>query len=227
MGSGALPSTALFAKRPAPGRVKTRLTPALTAAEAAAVATAMLDDLVARFGADPARPLDLVVSPAREASWFRRRYPGCRVAAQAGEGLGARLAHWFDGALARHPAAVVLGADCPALPRALLARAHDRLAAGADAVFAPDPGGGYALVGLARPAPEVFDVPMSRPDNLERTLATARDLGLSVELLEPCRDVDRIDDLRRLVTENAARSANDPDRPAATLALARRLLEHR
>lgn len=225
MGIDALPSTALFAKQPAPGAVKTRLTPPLTPEEAAAVAGAMLDDLAARFGAVPGRPLDLVVAPAGAEGWFRRRYPACRVTAQVGAGLGERLAAWFQGTLQRHPHAVVFGGDCPALPRSLVERAHARLARGADAVFAPDPGGGYALVGLSRPAPEVFGVTMSRPDNLERTLAVARGRGLSVELLEPCLDVDRVEDLHRLVSDHAAGSSADPDHPTTTVALARRILD--
>ncbi|MER6816714.1 glycosyltransferase, partial [Spirillospora sp. NPDC000708] len=45
----------VIAKEPVPGRVKTRLTPAYTPAEAAALATAALRDTLAAVAAAPAR----------------------------------------------------------------------------------------------------------------------------------------------------------------------------
>ena len=58
-----------------------------------------------------------------------------QVVAQEGEGLGERLAHWFERAHAEASTVVVLGSDCPLLPARVVSAAHARLAAGADAVL--------------------------------------------------------------------------------------------
>jgi uncharacterized protein len=193
---------AVFAKRPVPGEVKTRLVPPLTPGAAAEFAQAMLDDRM-----DCLRGARLVIAPSPaggEVAWARGRYPGCEVSAQRGADLGARLAGWFE----RVGTGLVVGADSPTLGGELVGLARTRLRAGADAVFAPDQGGGYALVGLTRSAPELFtEVPMSTEDNLDRTLDRARELGLTVELLPAQLDIDTEPDLAALLRELRTREA--------------------
>lgn len=223
MDSSAL--TTVFSKQPVPGLAKTRLVPPLDPREAARLARAMLDDTVARHLGEPgSQRVALTVDPSESVEWFRARYPGVEsVEAQRGAALGERLADWFERALVRAPSVVVVGADCPLLPRRLVATAHARLAEGADAVFAPDAGGGYVLVGLAAPAPELFlDVPMSTSDNLSATLDRAARAGLSVELLPEQLDVDDETDLVALARElNTLRELGrvDDDFPQATYAV--------
>lgn len=218
------PLTTIFAKRPTPGAVKTRLVPPLDGAGAAALASAMLEDALAAHRAEPSYATSLAVAPRGALAWFRERYPDLEVAPQEGTGLGKRLAAWFERSLAVHLSVVVVGADCPLLTPATVRAAHERLAAGPrgpDVVLAPDTGGGYALVGLARPAPELFDVPMSRPDNLERTLDRAAGLGLAVELFPEQRDVDQAADLTALARELRTRiqaGRVDPPFPRRTSA---------
>ena len=65
----------------------------------------------------------------------------------------------------------------------------------------PDRDGGYNLVGLGRPVPEIFDHPMSTANVLEDTLARARALGLAVKVAEPGFDLDTPADLRWLARE--------------------------
>jgi len=97
---------------------------------------------------------------------------------------------------------VLRGSDSPALaPEALVAaaRALDEV----DLVASPDPDGGYSLVGLRRPAPGLFDHPMSHERVLEQTLAAASVRGLRARLLEPGFDVDMAADLARLAAVRA------------------------
>jgi glycosyltransferase A (GT-A) superfamily protein (DUF2064 family) len=51
--------------------------------------------------------------------------------------------------------------------------------------------------------PELFadDIPWSTPEVAAHTMARARDLGLSVDLVAPILDVDTADDLARLRRE--------------------------
>jgi len=119
---------------------------------------------------------------------------------------------------------VAVGADAPAVPARRLAQAHAALGGGADVVLGPDGGGGYYLVGLRAPAPELFlEVPMSTPTMGEETVALARKLGLRVARLAAGDDVDVAADLERLAAALRARPPGDPDLPRATLALLRRL----
>ena len=194
------PCTTIFVKRPLPGQVKTRLTPPLDGDQASRLALAMLDDTVQRELADRTSDLALAVTPAEDLSWFEERYPRVPfVRVQEGQGLGERLAAWFEELLGQASSVVVVGADCPHLDEGLVAAAHERLSRRVQVVFAPDAGGGYALVGLSRPVPELFlDVPMSGPDNLALTLDSATRLGLAVELLPEQRDVDTEEDLMAL-----------------------------
>lgn len=210
-----------MAKRPVPGAVKTRLCPPLTPEQAADLALAMLDDTVLKCLACAAFETALCVAPAEEVVWFRERYPRVRtVEAQRGAGLGERLADHFERASRELPGWTLacVGADQPHVPAERIAEAHAALESGADVVLGPDLGGGYYLVGLARPIPELLTrVPMSTPDMCERTMALARSLGLSVRLLEPDYDVDEPGDLARL--------AEDPRAPRSSR-LARSLLAH-
>src|SRR4051794_33440895 len=94
----------VIAKEPVPGRVKTRLTPPYTAAEAAYLAEAALADTLAAVVAAPAgrRILALAGRPGR---WLPS---GVRVVPQRGSGLDERLANAF--ADAGGPA-VLIGMD--------------------------------------------------------------------------------------------------------------------
>jgi len=177
------PALAVIAKAPVPGRVKTRLCPPYTRAEAAALAEAALRDTLAAVRAvrGVRRVVVLDGAPGR---WLG---PGIAVIPQRGGDLGERLAAAF--ADLGGPALVV-GMDTPQLEPGHLRRALAALARH-DAVLGPALDGGYWGIGLVAPEPAVFaGVPMSRPDTCARQRARLRELGLSWEEREPLRDVD-------------------------------------
>jgi rSAM/selenodomain-associated transferase 1 len=178
------PAVAVIAKAPVPGRVKTRLCPPFTPAEAAALAEAALRDTLAAVRAVRGVRRAIVLDGAPGA-WLG---PGIDVVPQrAGGGLRERLAGAF--ADLGGPALVV-GMDTPQLEPGHLRRALAALARH-DAVIGPALDGGYWAIGLAAPDPRVFaGVPMSRPDTCARQRARLRALGLSWEEREPLRDVD-------------------------------------
>ncbi|MFT7676452.1 MAG: rSAM/selenodomain-associated transferase 1 [Planctomycetota bacterium] len=218
--------SAVFAKEPLPGQVKTRLEPVLGAVGAAELQTSMIEDLLDLHQAAGA-PLGLAVHPVEAVERMRAAFPmAAEVVAQQGADLGERLAHWFESGPTGHTQ-VVLGADCPFVEASLVARAHELLEQGADAVFAPDGGGGYCLVGMRVPAPGLFEgVPMSTENNLVSTLDEAQRLGLAVQLLPVRGDVDTPVDLPRLQRDlNTAADRKDAHYPARTAATLARLLE--
>jgi len=194
--------TTIFTKLPRAGEVKTRLCPPLEPLEAAELAEALLADCITRCLGSSAFRTQLAIHPPGAQSWFRARFPElAEIVAQEGAELGARLAAHFETSFAREPlrSLVVLGSDAPEVPLERVLEAHARLADGADLVLGPDTGGGYYLVGLARPCGALFtEVAMSTPGMYARTRELAHERRLVVAELEFGHDVDTPADLERL-----------------------------
>ncbi|WP_432119396.1 TIGR04282 family arsenosugar biosynthesis glycosyltransferase [Streptomyces sp. bgisy032] len=186
----------VIAKEPRPGRVKTRLTPPFTPAQAAGLAEAALADTLRAVAATPAARRVLVLDGA-PGPWLP---PGFDVVPQCAGGLDERLADAF--ARCAGPALLV-GMDTPQVTPGLLGVDLD----GCDAWFGPAEDGGFWALGLARPDPALLrGVPMSTP----RTGAVQRErlvaAGLRVRDLPRLRDVDTAADARA-VAALAPRSA--------------------
>jgi rSAM/selenodomain-associated transferase 1 len=194
----------IFAKPPRAGRVKTRLSPPLPPAEAAAVYEASLRDVIALAARERGRVEVWHAGGARGERWFAREFPHILLREQAAGDLGERLCDAFarsfaDGA----QRVVVIGSDAPTLPDPVLTSAFEDLGeADADVVVGPTLDGGYYLIGLravAWPrAGRLFGgVPWSTDTVFQRTLERAHAAGLAVRVLPGWYDVDRPDDLRR------------------------------
>jgi len=64
-------------------------------------------------------------------------------------------------------------------------------------VLGPCRDGGYYLVGMRKPHPELFEnIPWSTGNVLESTVVKTRDQGLRTELLPLWTDLDTFEDLR-------------------------------
>lgn len=188
---------AIFARRPVPGRVKTRLSPALPPEFACRLYAAMLDDTLSVAGAARADTRTVFWADAPDEN---RSPEGFQSHVQQGEELGARLVGAFDTVLVDGAHAVAIGSDCPGLSPAILERALEALDR-ADMVLGPATDGGYWLIGLSKPAPQLFtDVPWSTASVFNETLTRAADSGLSVETLPFLDDLDTPEDLARLVS---------------------------
>jgi rSAM/selenodomain-associated transferase 1 len=180
----------VIAKAPVPGRVKTRLCPPCTPAEAAELAAAALADTLAAAARSRRASRRVLVLDGEAGSWVPR---GFAVVAQRGSGLAERLAAAF--ADVAGPAFLV-GMDTPQVTPALLDAGLAALTR-ADAVLGPALDGGYWGIGLRRPDPDVFrDVPMSVPATAAVQRRRLAELGLRTAALPPLRDVDTIEDAR-------------------------------
>ncbi|MDI2132601.1 TIGR04282 family arsenosugar biosynthesis glycosyltransferase [Yinghuangia seranimata] len=176
----------VIAKSPVPGRVKTRLTPALTPHQAAEVAEAALADTLDAVRATPARRRVLVLDGAPR-PWFPA---GFEVVPQCAGGLDVRLAAAF--ALCGGPALLV-GMDTPQITPELLGTVDWDTA---DAWFGPAADGGFWALGLRRPDPALLlGVPMSTPRTgaVQRARLTAA--ALTVRDLPTLTDIDTVADL--------------------------------
>ncbi len=182
------PTLLVIAKEPVPGRVKTRLTPPCTPAQAAGLAAAALEDTLQAALAATHAGRRVLVLDGRPGAWVP---DGFDVIPQRGDGLEERLAAAF--ADAGGPAFLV-GMDTPQVtPEHLdagLASLHDF-----DAVFGASLDGGYWAIGLRRPDDAVFaGVPMSRGNTGAVQRARLAVLGLRTAVLPPLLDVDTIAD---------------------------------
>lgn len=194
----------VLAKAPEPGRVKTRLCPPLTPAEAADLAAAaLLDSLSAAAevpGGEPVAVLTGDVERAARGPAVRAALRAVHVIDQRGDGLGARIAAAHADAAALLPGRPTLqiGMDTPQAGRHLADAAAALARPGVDAVLGIALDGGWWALGLRNPAAAalIVDVPTSREDTGARTLAALRAAGLRVALLPELSDVDTIEDAR-------------------------------
>jgi uncharacterized protein len=184
----------VMAKAPVPGKVKTRLCPPLTPAEAAVVAMAALADTldaVARCGADR----KILALDGRVGDWLP---PGFEVIPQRGDTFDQRLAQaWSD---ASGPG-LQIGMDTPHVTSGLLD-------CGLEATFEPGvtaslgraADGGWWAIGLTeRWDLDIFTgVPMSTPATATIQLMRLEHAGHRVAQLPWLTDVDNIDDAFRV-----------------------------
>ncbi|HZA79240.1 MAG TPA: DUF2064 domain-containing protein [Acidimicrobiales bacterium] len=175
----------VLAKEPVAGRVKTRLCPPCSPADAARVAAAALADTVdAALGSGADR---VVLALDGRPGWWCP--PGVVVVGQGRGRLDRRLAHAWTHA---RGAALQVGMDTPQVTAAELDRAMSTLTGdGVDAVLGPATDGGWWALGMRRPRPgAVLGVPTSRSDTGARQAARLAALGLRTRLLDPRTDID-------------------------------------
>lgn len=197
-------STALivFAKAPRAGLAKTRLIPALGPEGAAHLAERLLAHTLQQALALPVKHLELCVSPNDQHPAFERvrdASAGRLHLTLQGEGdLGQRMHRALSRVLSVHRRALLIGTDAPSLDTAILSQAELALKM-KPAVFVPALDGGYALVGLTRPAPELFqDMAWSTPQVMQDTRVRSRKIGLHWTELPVVPDIDEPADLAHL-----------------------------
>lgn len=189
------PQLVVFARAPRYGAVKTRLARNIGPAQALAVHWELLTSALrsARASGLPCRLLLDGELDDRQRRRLRAWLPD-EIEQQICGDLGARMAAAFESAGAP---VLLMGSDCPDIDARYLQQAARQLAL-ADVVIGPAEDGGYGLIGLRSPAPELFrDMPWSTDRVAAETLARARALGLRVRQLELLWDVDTVADWRR------------------------------
>jgi len=193
----------VMAKAPVPGFAKTRLIPALGAEGAAALAQWLLDRTMAAALAASAAglgPVELCGAPDMSHpafdAWADR--PGVVCAPQGAGDLGERMARVFERWRHDAPGVLLIGTDAPRLGADVLLAAAEALQAH-DAVFVPACDGGYALVGLRRPAPQLFTgMRWSTADVMQHTRERLQAGALRHAELAALHDIDEPADLVHL-----------------------------
>ncbi len=206
----------IFAKAPIAGQVKTRLCPPLTHDEAATLHGSFVLDMLERTKAGAAKlklPIDryLACAPSSTLVFFQIMEERQRVKLidQVGDDLGARMQQAFAALFAKgYRKVIVVGTDIPSLPLDHYQQALALLDTH-DVVLGPAMDGGYYLIGLTQPRPELFTGIAWSTDRVRAaTQEKAASLSLKTTLLPPWRDVDTIDDLRALIEASALDAKN-------------------
>ena len=193
----------IFTKPPIPGQVKTRLMPALSHENAAALADALLALTLSTSLAVKNCHIELFIAGDDSHPFFHRyqQCPSISTHVQVGENLGERLKNAIKAAFSRYKRVIIIGSDCPLISTAYLDNAFQQLNKSADIVIGPAQDGGYVLLGLNTPQLSLFtDIPWSS----DRVFAVTNDrinaLNLKSMTLPTLWDIDIAEDLEKFTT---------------------------
>ena len=195
----------IFVQAPRAGEVKTRLGRALGAEGAASAYRRLLSTVTDRLAG--LRGVELRFTPDELGSelrpWSQRDW---RLTAQGTGDLGERLHRCFvenfnDGA----ERVAIIGSDCPEVQRGDVRDAWGLLRE-VDVVLGPATDGGYWLIGLRSPQPELFRaMAWSTEAVFAETQLRCQSLGLRVALLSERSDVDTEADWIKFVSTQTER----------------------
>ncbi|WP_193198349.1 TIGR04282 family arsenosugar biosynthesis glycosyltransferase [Nostoc sp. MG11] len=189
----------IFTRYPEPGKTKTRLIPAL-----GTIGAANLQRQMTEYTIFQVRELQKVAAISVEVRFaggdlqLMQDWLGLGLVYQPqGEGdLGSRMARsLFDAFESGAKEVMIIGTDCPGVNAQILAIAFEQLQA-FDLVLGPAIDGGYYLIGLRQPIPELFvNIEWGTAQVFQKTVEIAQLLNLSPVYLPTLADVDRPEDL--------------------------------
>ena len=190
----------VMAKAPVPGYAKTRLIPALGADGAAVLALWLLNRTMAAALAARLGPVELCCAPDTSHPAFNAwaNELGVKLTSQGEGDLGERMARVFERWQPAASQVLLIGTDAPRLDASVLCAAAHALQT-QDAVFVPAFDGGYALIGLRQPAPQLFiHMPWSTSQVMQLTRERLHAGALRHAELAALHDIDEAADLVHL-----------------------------
>lgn len=190
----------IFCKAPVPGQVKTRLMPELTAEQAAEIHIELSVRTLELATQNNLCPVQLWCTPTTDQPFFMASaatYP-LVLQQQQGIDLGERMHRAYCLVLSTYSHALLIGCDCPSLTERDLEEALTALNREKCCVLAPAEDGGYVLMGLNQPHPELFDnIPWGTARVLNETRARIKQFNLRYHELKEQWDLDMPKDLAR------------------------------
>lgn len=189
----------MMTRFPQPGQTKTRLIPALGPEGAAALQRQMTEHLLSRFR--PFCHTHALILEVHFTGGTRTQmldWLGGQISfqQQCRGDLGQKLSHAFEqGFAAGLQRILIVGSDCPGIKEEHILQALAQLKTH-DVVLGPAEDGGYYLIGLKAPQPNLFEaISWGQSCVLQQTLAIAACNGLTVSRLSLLPDIDRPEDL--------------------------------
>ncbi|AVH70152.1 TIGR04282 family arsenosugar biosynthesis glycosyltransferase [Nostoc sp. 'Lobaria pulmonaria (5183) cyanobiont'] len=189
----------VFTRYPEPGKTKTRLIPVLGTVGAANLQREMTEHTIFQVQElQKAVAISVEVRFAGGDSQLMQDWLGLDLVyqSQGGGDLGLRMARsLFDAFQSGAEKVIIIGTDCPGVNAQILATAFEKLDA-FDLILGPALDGGYYLIGLRQPIPQLFvNIEWGTAQVFQKTVDIAQKLNLSYADLLPLADVDRPEDL--------------------------------
>ncbi|MBI4526323.1 MAG: TIGR04282 family arsenosugar biosynthesis glycosyltransferase [Deltaproteobacteria bacterium] len=189
----------IMAKAPVPRQVKTRLIPFLSAEDAAELSRCLFLDLLATLERFSGGEFFLAFSPPESFALFHELVPSrCSLFPQRGNNLGERMGNIFEDLLGQgYKNIVIIGSDLPVFPLHFLEEAFAALEPpGHEVVLGPTRDGGYYLIGMRRPIPEIFErIPWGSETVFSTTIHKLDSLGVPTYRVPVWFDIDAPEDL--------------------------------
>ena len=190
----------IFARTPIIGKVKNRLIPTLGVQATTELYIALAEYTFSQCE-KTTRFQQIQLWQTEEAGQWEARYP-FKCLTQPEGNLGKRMYCAFQQTLAQFDSAVLIGVDCPSLSSKDLDHAAQQL--NDNNVIGPSEDGGYYLLGLNECHQGLFEgVHWGHGDVAKTTYKNAKKCALKFITLEKKWDIDRIEDVQRLLNEHA------------------------
>jgi glycosyltransferase A (GT-A) superfamily protein (DUF2064 family) len=200
------PAVLVMARAPRRGEVRRALEPVLGGERCAALQSALIGDVLAWAEVIAPGAVHVAHDPP-DAGRELRELIGAEATLfpQNGDGIAGRLAD-AAGRVFAHAGGplLIVWPDLPHLRPEHASAALGDLAAGCDVVFGPSIDGGFYLIAVARPLPELFALPepaWRSSDVMAIALAAARDARLEIGILRAERALHRPADVRAALVD--------------------------
>jgi len=188
-----------FAKFPEPGKVKTRLARDIGPYAAADACRRIAEYVLKKTSPDDSCYRRIIFyAPDAMRQQFSEWMPGEVLRAQKGGDVGERM----DNALREMfnmgaEKAIVVGSDIPGLHKGIIEQAFHELD-NCDIVIGPAMDGGYYLIGMKSPHPEIFrNIAWGTEKVFSETVAIIEKTGLGYGVVATLFDVDDLNDFMR------------------------------
>lgn len=194
------PAIVAFAKHPRLERVKTRLAASIGATSAVTIYEAMLKDTLSNLNLDQRVIKYIATSTSLKDKYFldlAEEY-SCRLLEQQGGDLGERMLNCIEQLGNHHNLVIIVGTDAPILPMDGISQGiADR--ENWDVMLGPTFDGGYYLIGMHHPQPELFSrIAWSTGTVLSQTRSRCLANKLRIRELPAYVDVDDRESLQCL-----------------------------
>jgi rSAM/selenodomain-associated transferase 1 len=191
----------IFAKAPVAGRAKTRLIPLLGEQGAADMQARLLRHVIVALAGQGDWQTQLWCAPSQQHKLFQNLASEFDVSLhdQVQGHLGERMCAGFEHNLSQSNEVLIVGTDCPLISVDKVRASFDQLVAGYEAAITPAEDGGYVMLGLSRPVPQIFAaLPWGSDKVFAMTEKILQQQSINYALQPELWDVDRPEDVLRL-----------------------------
>ncbi len=195
----------IFTKSPVEGHVKTRLIPQWGTHGALLIYQDMIKATLEMAIQSDVEDIFIYTTPDCDSAFLQTcstKYD-LPVTHQMGDDLGARMHNAIVENLDAHSSVIIIGCDCPELRAEDIHTALAVLNNEKDVVIGPSEDGGYYLIGLNQPYPQLFtEIDWGTSQVMKQTRKRMAELDLDVTELARKWDVDRPEDVFRYMNSS-------------------------